>query len=443
LDELLALAQHAVALALDAGAGEADATALSAARFSTEARSQVIAKLEQSTSRSLGVRVFLGGAKASLSTTDLSAGGVATLVREAVDAARFVEPDPLGGIPETAAAAGALDSLQLYFEDVPARAAEAKIGDARALEAAIRAYDARIDNSSGSRVSDAVAQVALANSHGFAGAYRASSVVRMTSPVAHDGSDRRTASYGAAARTYADLETVDDIACEAARRAISLCGARKPQTMRVPVIFERDAAAAVLGDVFAALSGANVAVGNSFLIDRIGERIGSHLVNLIDDGRLPRGLGSAPFDAEGTATRRTVVFEGGILRTFLYDTYYGRKLGAASTGNASSGGIGPTNFFLAAGARTLEELIAATERGVLVLDTIGFSTESVSGNYSRGARGMAIERGELAYPIDEFTISGKLPEMLAAIDAVANDLRFDGSITAPSFRVAEMTVSGT
>jgi PmbA protein len=222
-----------------------------------------------------------------------------------------------------------------------------------------------------------------------------------------------------------------------------MCGARKPGTMRCPVIFERDVAAQVLGDVFSALNAANVAAGNSFFAGKIGEVVGSPLATLIDDGRLYGGLGTSPFDAEGVPTRRTVVIEGGTLQTFLYDTYNGRRLGAASTGNASGGGIGPNNFYLEPGPDSLEELIAGTKRGVLILDTIGFSTESVTGTYSRGARGFAIENGERAYPIDEFTIAGNLLEMLAGIDGVANDLTFDSSIVAPSFRVAEMTISGS
>jgi PmbA protein len=222
-----------------------------------------------------------------------------------------------------------------------------------------------------------------------------------------------------------------------------MIGARKPPTMRCPVIFERDVASAVLTDLFAAVSAANVATGNSFLAGKVGERIGSALATIVDDGRRPGGLGSSPFDAEGVATRRTVVFERGVLRTFLYDSYYGRRLGAASTGNAAGGAIGPNNFYLEPGADSLQALIAATPRGVLVLDTIGFSTESVTGTYSRGARGYLIEGGEVAHALEEFTIAGNLPEMLAGIDRVASDLVFDQPIVGPSFRVAEMTVSGT
>jgi PmbA protein len=190
------------------------------------------------------------------------------------------------------------------------------------------------------------------------------------------------------------------------------------------------------------VNAANVAVGNSYLADAIGETIGSPYVTIVDDGRLPGGLGTSPFDAEGTPTRSTTVFERGVLKTFLYDTYYARRLGAQSTGNASGGGIGVNNFYLRSGDKTLDELIASTARGVLVYDTIGFATEYASGTYSRGARGIWIENGEPAYPIDQFTIASNFKAMLAGIDAVADDAIFDGGIVSPSFRVAEMTISG-
>jgi PmbA protein len=435
-------AAWAVQTALAEGAQDAEATCVVAERFSAEARDQVLTKLEQSTGRSLTLRVFVNGAKATLSTNDCDGEGLRAFVRETVDAARHVASDPLAGLPDQTHPAECAEDLDLFSPDVRERAAEAKIGDARAMESCIRAYDPRILNSSGSSVDDASATIALANSRDFHGEYRSTNVSMGTSPIAQDGKDKRRGSYGTAARSYASLESSQEVARTAARRAIDMCGARKPSTMRVPVIFDRDVAALILVDIFKSLSAANIVTGNSFLIDKIGEKIGSDLVTIVDDGRLPRGLGSSPFDSEGVPTRRTVVFERGVLKTYLYDTYYARKLGAVTTGNASGGGVGPNNFFLEPGRGSRAELIASTPRGVLVLDTIGFASESVTGTYSRGARGFMIENGELAYPIEEFTIAGNFATMLAAVDGVANDLRFDAAVVSPSFRVAEMTISG-
>ncbi len=439
----LELARAVVDYALEAGAAAAEATYTVADRFSTEARGAQIEKLEQSIARSVTLRVFAGGGKASLTTSDLGAGSLRAFARETVDAAGFVASDPHAGLPETAAEPPPSGDLEMYASDVRERSAEDKLGDALALERLTRHVDSRIVNSSGSRVVDETVAVALVNSLGFAGAYRASQAQIGTAPVAEASGAKYSGQYGSAARSYATLESVERVALTAAKRAIGAIGARKPPTMRCPVIFERDVASLVLSDVFSAVNAANVATGNSFLAAKLGARIGSELATIVDDGRLPRGLGTSPFDAEGVPTRRTVVFERGVLKTFLYDSYYARRLGATSTANASGGSIGPNNFYLESGTDSLEQLIARTPRGVLVLDTIGFSTESVTGTYSRGARGFLIEGGEIAYALDEFTIAGALPDMLAGIDAVASDLVFDQPIVAPSFRVAEMTVSGS
>ncbi len=434
-------AADVVSRARKSGATQAEAALTISERFSAEARGQTITKLEQSTSNALAVRVFVAERKATLHTSDFDLRSLDDSIRRLVAGAGYVAADRYAGLPESFPIADH-EALQIFARDVAERDAESKIREPRELEEVIRACDARIDNSNGARYGDAVVTSALANSLGFAGSYRGTRASRSVSPVASDGKAKRTASYGTAGRSLGAMESLQTVGENAARRTVEMFGARKPQTMRVPVIFERDVAAAVLGDLFSALSGANVAVGNSFLSGKIGERIGNDLITIVDDGRLPGGLGSAPYDGEGVPSGRTTFFERGTLRAYALDTYYGRKLAMASTSNCAGGGIGPNNFYLQPGVATLQELIAATPRGVLVMDTIGFATEYASGTYSRGARGFQIENGELAYPIEEFTIAGSFPTMLAGVDAVANDLRFDGTVVSPSFRVAEMTVSG-
>ncbi|HYL27613.1 MAG TPA: TldD/PmbA family protein [Candidatus Nitrosotalea sp.] len=436
----IALAQRALTLAGAAGAQSAEASVSVAQRFHAEALDSVVARLERSTVKSLFLRVFCDARKSTLSTSDLTEEGLREAVSRAVAHARLVAPDALAGLPDEAGADGA--ELELADERVAQRDGAEKIEEAVELERLIRAADSRVTNSSGSHYTDAIAVTALANSTGFAAAYRWTRAGRSTGPVALDGEVKRIAHYGTAARHLSALEPAEVVATTAVRRAVDLFGARKPPTMRVPVIFERDVAATLLDDLFAAVSAANVAVGNSWLSGHVGSRIGSDLMTIVDDGRLPSGLGTSPFDGEGVPTQRTTVFERGTLRSFLYDTYYARKLGAASTGNSTGGGVGPSNFYLERGTISLADLIAATPMGVLVMDTIGFATEHASGTYSRGARGFFIEGGELAYPIDEFTIAGQYTEMFAGIDAVADDLRFDAPVASPSFRIAEMTVSG-
>lgn len=447
-DGALEIAERGLRSALAAGACEADATCTIAQRFSVRARGTAIDKLEQSTTRALSLRVFVGepGAmrRATLSTSDLTGDGIEMFSRRAVEAAQYVAPDSYAGLPE--APGTSLDDvagLAIDAADVAVRRNDEKLEDALALEREARAVDARIDNSNGSYVADSQTTLGFANSSGVRAEYRSTSASRIASPVGRDGETKRTAFYATAARSWADCEATETVARRAASRILSLFGAKPIPTQKLPVIFERDVAAAVLGDVFTAVSAANVAIDNSYLADRVGEKVGTDLVTIFDDGRLPRGMGTSPFDGEGVPTRRTTVFERGTLKTHLFDTYYARKLGAHSTGNASGGGISPTNFYLERGETSLEEMIASTKRGLLVLAIIGFATECATGTYSRGVSGILIEDGELRQPVDGVTIASNfLTGILPGIDAVANDLRFDSPIASPSFRVAEMTVSG-
>jgi PmbA protein len=443
-DEALAFAETVVALMTEAGAGDAEAMVSISDRFSCEARDREITKLERSRGRGLAVRAFVGTRRATLATSDLSRDGVAALARRVVAAAAFVGDDPHAGLPDTVAFDGVCDhDLFTVAPDVAERADEEKIVEALAMERALREADTRIANSDGSRVGDALSTWAIANTRGFRGVTQGSQVSRSAAPVALDGDDKRIGHYGTASRGWATAESAHAVSLHAVHRALALIGARKPATTRLPVIFERDVAATVLADVFSALSAANVVLGNSWLADRVGRRVGNERVTLVDDGRLPGGLGSSPFDGEGVPTRETIAIRSGVLETYLSDTYWGRRLGIASTGNASGGGVGANNFYLLPGTGSLDDLVASTERGILVLDTIGFATEYASGVYSRGARGILIEDGAPKHAIDEFTISSTFQEMLESIDGIAGDLRFDGTIVSPSFRVAEMTISGT
>ncbi|MDP9018353.1 MAG: TldD/PmbA family protein [Candidatus Eremiobacteraeota bacterium] len=437
----LEFAQRVVNDALDAGATQCEVGITISDRFAAEARDITITKLEQSKGKSMQVRVFVNGKRATLSTSDFEPTELGDAIERLVDGAKYVAEDVHAGLPEPQPLDLGKD-LDIYSAEIVGWNPQDKLDEALAMERTIRQADPRVQNSNGAHISDAATTTILANSHGIAGSYQTTRASRSVSPVAQDGDAKRTGSYGTAARHLHGLEAADAVARHAVKRTVEMFGARKPRTMRVPVIFERDVAAGVLGDIFTALSGSNVAVGNSWAADRIGDRIGSSLATIVDDGRLPGALGTSPFDSEGVPTRKTVVFEAGVLKSFMLDSYYARRLGLQSTANASGGGIGPNNFYLQNGDRPLEDLIAGTPRGVLILDTIGFATEYATGTYSRGARGFYIEDGVLAYPIEEFTIAGTFAEMLAGLDGVANDLRHDSGIVSPSFRVAEMTLSG-
>jgi PmbA protein len=248
-------------------------------------------------------------------------------------------------------------------------------------------------------------------------------------------------------RKFSQLTSAESIGREAARRTVRRLGARKVTTQRVPVVFDQETAGSLLANLCSAASGYGLYKRASFLLDQLGHTIASGLVTVYDDGRMVGGLGSRPFDGEGLATRKNIIVERGVLRSYLLDTYSGKKLGLPSTGNASrsvgeSPSVGPTNFYLVPGSKSPEEIVGSITTGLYVTELIGFGINMVTGDYSRGACGFWIENGELAYPVEEITIAGNLKQMFKEIEAVGNDLVFRGRISSPTLKIAEMVVAG-
>jgi PmbA protein len=324
---------------------------------------------------------------------------------------------------------------------------EARIEEARRAEAAARALDPRIANSEGSQVESGFRRATYASSAGFAGSYESASHSLFCEPLAREGEAMQRDYWMTAARRLGALEEAGAVGRRAAERALRRLGARPVPTCEVPVIFEPLVARSLLGQLAGCLSGGAVYRDASFLKDRMGERIASELVTVVDDGRLPGGLGSRPFDGEGLPTRRNVLVDAGRLQSWLLDTYSARKLGLRSTGNAARGAAGapapaPTNLWLEPGRIGPEEIVRRTERGLLVTELIGMGFNPVTGDYSRGAAGLWIEGGRPVHAVEEITIAGNLGDMLAAVDLVGSDLLWLGAIAAPTLRVARMTVAG-
>jgi PmbA protein len=444
--------ERALARALRAGAEAADALVVESDALEARVRGAEIDFVKQSRERVLGIRALVrkaqGLASACTSTSDLSAQAVERMAEEAVALARTTAGDPAAGLP---AEDFARDLPELRLCDPADRevGVEARIEDARRAEAAARALDPRIVNSEGSQVGSDFSHVVHGDSRGFLGEYRAASHALFAEPLARANGSMQRDHWLTTGRRLRDLEDAAAVGRRAAERALRRLSARRVATCEVPVIFDPVTAPSLLGHLAGCASGYSVYRGTSFLAERMGEIVASDLVTVVDDGRLPGGLGSRPFDGEGQPTRRTVLVQRGRLSSWLLDAYSARKLGTASTGNAARGAgsapsVGPGNLWLEPGAAgTLEEIVAATPRGLLVTELIGMGFQPVTGDYSRGAAGLWIEGGEIAYPVEEITIAGNLGEMLLAIDAVGSDLLWLGRIAAPSLRVARMTLAGS
>ena len=469
------LASDVLARALRAGATDAEAVVYEGDEFSTLVRLGQVETLKESGSRAVGLRVFIASGKAqktaSTSSSDFSPESIARLVAGAVTLARITSEDPFAGLPEPAEF-GQHDAANqhLFFEDVNLQPPSARIEIARAVEAAALAFDPRIQNSGGGDFDTATSHKILMNSRGFTGEYRRSYCGFSAQPIAHDTDGRMQRNYWySAARSTRLLEDPVAIGQEAARRTLHRLGARQASTQQAPVVFSPEVARSIVGNIFDAANGDAIYRHASFFAGMLGERVAGENVTVIDDGTLvfdkafdhvsdseggisgsikTGGFGTAPFDGEGLPTRRTVLIENGILKSYVMNTYTARKLGLASTGNAARSlagnpGIGAGNFFLEPGTLTPTQIIADVKSGLYVTETMGFGVNLVTGDYSQGAAGMWIENGELAYPVEEITIAGNLKDMYRNISAIGNDLIFRTATAAPTLRIDGMTIAGS
>ncbi len=451
--DLETLAADVVALAMKAGASDAEAAAREGDEFSVNVRMGQVETLKESGSRGLGLRVFLGKRSGSASTSDLTPDGIRHLVEGALALAKVTEEDPFAGLPEAGEFGSTEGDLHLYFEDVYSLAGAERIDWARRTEAAALNADPRITNSDGGSFDVSTGCKALANSRGFTGSYRSSYAGISAVPLATDANGKMQRDFWwSSARRLADVESPEAVGNEGARRTLRRLGARRVPTQRAPIVFAPETARTLIGSLFEAASGDAIWRSASFLAGKLGETIGAPNLTIVDDNTmlLPSGVGgfgTSPFDDEGLPSRRTVVVENGVLRNYLLNTYAARKLGMKSTHNAARGlagapGIGSGNLFLAPGQLTPELIIGNVAAGLYVTSLMGFGTNLVTGDYSRGATGLWIENGQLTHAVEEVTIAGNLAEMLRNVAAIGNDLVFRGSVASPTLRIDGMTIAG-
>jgi PmbA protein len=416
--------------------------------FSTLVRLGQVETLKESGSRAIGVRVFFGQRAASTYSSDFSRAGLDRMLSSALELAKITSEDPFGGIPPADQMGQIVGDLDLYHEDVYSLPGPERIDYARRTEKAALDFDARIKNSEGGSFDAATGHKVLANSHGFVGEYSRSYCSVAAVPIAQteDGGMQRDYWFSVA-RMLKKLDAPEKVGRIAAERTIRRLGARRVKTARVPVVFDPMVSTSILEHIFEGINGDSVYRGASFLAGKLGEKIAGDNLTVIDDGTIPGGFGTSPFDGEGIPTRRTVVIENGVLKSYLLNTYTAKKLGLQTTANASRGlagtpGIGPGNYFLQPGQKSAKELIATIKEGLYVTEFLGQGVNLVTGDYSRGASGLWISNGELGYPVEEITVAGNLKDLFFNISEIASDLEFRGSVAAPTIRVDGLTVGG-
>ncbi len=438
---LAALAESLVVYARRCGADEVEVSVVDGDEFNVDVRKGKIERLIEAGSRVCGLRIIKDKRTAFASSSDLDPITLRRLVRNAVRRAGLGNPDPFAGLAPLSRKTVDAAALRLFDPEVAGLDAKTKIRLALECER-IALRDRRITNSHGAGFVTNVVRTVLANSNGFVGEYE-QTYCGLGVGLQAGGTDGRVEdSWSSSKRRFRDLESPETIARKAVERTVRQLRPRKIRTQNVPVIFEPHQTAWLMGFLFSCVSGTAVYQRSTFLAAKRGRRIGNGLVTVVDDGLLPGELGTRPFDSDGVPSQRTVVVEGGILRNFLCNAYAARKLRLKSTGNADGGGVGPSNFFLVPGKSEPGDIVKSTKRGLILIRTLGHGLNPVTGDISRGAFGLWVEGGEIAYPVSEITISGNLGRVLESVEQVGSDLEFLSPVAGPTVKVAEMTVAG-
>ncbi len=441
------LAKKLVHRAKKKGAREAEAFLEIGRQSSCRVREGEIEDLTEATSKGVGLRVISNQRLGFAYTSNFDPDTLNQFVDRALQLAQAAAPNRLNGLPSPKDLAHRSEAGELFDPEVASLPSDWKIKASLEIERAGKAVDPRITTFDSVGAGDSVSEVVVATSGGLVDAYSGTYAFLYAVPVASDGTQLQTSYWVDYKRLFKDLDPPEEVGRQAALRALRMLGAKEVRSLRVPVVFDPLIAASFVDSIASAANGDAVFKKSSFLAKLLNQRIGAEHLSIVDDGLLPRGLGTAPFDGEGVPTRKTAIIENGVLRNFLYDSFTARKAKAHTTGNASRSynalpSIGTNNLYLAPGAKTPESLIREVDQGFYVTAMLGRGADIVTGQYSRGANGLWIEKGELSYPVQEVTVAGDLLQMLQQLDAVGSDLQFRGSTGAPTIRFAELTVAG-
>jgi len=438
--------EEIVAKAIKWGAGEAEACLENVRSFEVNVRKGEIETLTRSVSRGLGLRVFIDKQLGFAYTSDLSALAVDRTVRKAIELARITEPKPWQGLPDFGPQSPV--DLDLYDPGLAAVPDDRKIALAREVERIALAEDKRITNSEGGGFSESERDFGLFSSRGISNLMRETRCSLSVYIVAGEGNDMHGGGWSSSKRFFKELDPAEKVAKTAAKRAIDQLGPKPVTTKKVPVIFDRYAAVAVWMGVGSALNGDAVFRKATFLTDYLEKPIVSPLITAVDDPTIPRFISSAPFDGEGKATRRNLIVDKGVLKTFLYDSQTARKAGVKANTMATRGGYrsspsaGFMNVIVENGKDSVESLFKGVKEGLYVTGMRGAGTDPTTGSFSVGCSGFWIVDGAIAHPVDGVTLGGSALEILNGIDKVADDLDMRAGVNSPSFRVAEITVGG-
>ena len=436
LDRLASLAEDVIRRCRAQGASEAEVGASVDTGLSVNVRLGDVETIEHTRDRSFGVTVYFGKRKGSASTADLKPDSITKTIEQACAIARHTEEDPANGLADPARLATRFPDLDLWHPWALAPAAAIALG--QAIEDAGRSV-AGISNSEGAAVQTDESLAVFATSAGFVGKERGTRHSLSCSLIAEDGNGMQRDYWYEAVRAADDFPDAASIGAKAAQRTLARRNARQLDTRACPVLFAPEVARGLVGHLVSAVSGGALYRKASFLLDHAGKSIFPHFVEIVERPQLPRGQGSAAFDAEGVATADRDLIRDGVLQRYVLGSYSARKLGLESTGNA--GGI--HNLVVTPGDDDFAAMLRKLGTGLLVTEVMGQGVSIITGDYSRGAAGFWVENGQLAYPVEEITIASNLRDMFAGVAAIGNDVDRRSHILTGSILIEKMTVAGS
>lgn len=435
--ELITLVENMLALAMQQpGVTNVEVAGSTSVGLTTKVRMGETEVIEFNRDKSIGLTVYKDKRTGSASITDLTQVSIVSAIQAACRIAEYTEPDPYSGLAAKDQLATNVPDLDLYH---PTNISpEEAIINAKECEAAALSYSKEITNSDGAAFSTNDQLYVYGNTEGFISSYQTTKFSAYCVMIGQRGSSMQRDYDFTVARDIHDLTSLTTIGKKAAEKVTARLGARKLDTCQAPVIFAPKIATGFWGTLVSAISGGNLFRKSSFLVDTLNQKIFPDFINITEQPHILKGLGSAPFDDDGVATKYKEIIKNGILNSYLLSTYSARQLGMQTTGNA--GGI--HNVFVAPGKDDLSGMLKNMQRGLLVTELLGHGTNIITGDYSHGAAGFWIENGAIAYPVEEITIAGNLRDMFTNIVAVGNDLDYRSNIITGSVFLERMTIAG-
>jgi len=422
--DLQALAENLVEFGRKNGADEIEVSAYEGSEFSVDVRLGQVESLVEAGSCGLSFRIIKDQKTAFAASSDLTERTLHRLAKNAIERAELANPDEFAGLPQLKEMESDIASLKLFDPSIFSLGSREKIDLALETER-IALKNQAITNSHGSSFETREVQTILANSNGFSKKYKETLFSLGVGLQGGDTDEKVEDYWGSSSRFFNELDSPEKTAKHAVDRTLRQLNPKKIKTQNIPII-----------------AGTAVYQKTTFLSDKLGKKIGNENISVVDDGLIPGKLGTNPFDSEGVPTQKTQVIDRGVLKNFLCDTYSARKLKLKTTGNAEGNSVGPNNFYLEPGRSTPQEITASLDKGLILIRTIGHGLNPITGDISRGAFGLWVEKGEIVYPVSEITISGNLGTVLNSVDEIGNDLEFRSAVTGPTIKIAEMTVAG-